>query len=142
MTGLKKSLLALVSAACCSAAVADTYYDSVSLSTSYNMSITGWWETDTEAIYVPAHSILTVTDCDYQPGTMENMILQDEGGLYTGWPYSIQVDDTFINDSEEGTYYYVELDSPVYTDSYDLIHCPASSASVSYRIDSIEDPLP
>jgi hypothetical protein len=142
MTGLKKSLIALVSAACCSIAAADTIYDSVSLSTSYTMSITGWWEMDQEAIYVPAHSILTVTDYSHQSDTMEYMYLQEEGGLYSYWPNYLEVDETFINDSEEGVYYYVELLSSVYTDSYDLIHCPASSASVSYRIDSIEDPLP
>lgn len=142
MTGLKKSLLVLVSAACCSLAAADTIYDSVSLSTSYSMSVTGWWESDQEAIYVPAHSVLTVTDYSHQSDTMENMYLQEESGLYSWWPEVLEVDQTFVNDSEEGVYFYVELTSSVYTDQYDLVHCPASWASVSYRIDSIEDPLP
>lgn len=142
MTGLKKSLIALVSAACCSIAAADTYYGSVSLSTSYTMSITGWWEMDQETIYVPAHSTLTVTAADYQSDTMQNMYLEEEAGLYSYWPDELLVDEPFVNDSEQGVYYYVELKSAVYRDSWDLIHAPASSASVSYRIDSIEDPLP
>lgn len=142
MTRLQKPLMALFAAACCSLAAADPYYDSVSLSTSYSMSITGWWETDYEAIYVPAHSILTITDYSHQSDTMEYMYLQEESGLYSSWPEVLEVEQTFVNDSEQGTYFYVELNSAVYTDSYDLIHCPASSATVSYRIDPIEDPLP
>jgi hypothetical protein len=138
MTGLKKSLIALVSAACCSIAAADPIYGSVELSTSYTMSITGWWEMDQEAIYVPAHSVLTMTDASYQSDTMENMYLEEEAGLYSYWPDELVVEIPFVNDSEQGVYFYVELKSAVYRDSYDLIHAPASSASVSYHIDPIE----
>jgi len=144
MTLLKQSLFAIVSAACCAIAAADTIYDTVSLSTSYTMSITGWAELDQEAVYVPAHSVLTVTDYDYYSDTLgSGYILQEEGGLYNYWPDYFAPEQQFVNDSDEGAYYYLELVSSVYKDWYDLIHCPASSASVSFRIDPIEEePLP
>jgi len=87
MTLLKKSLVAIACAVSCSIAAADTIYDSVSLSTSYTMSITGWSEWDQEAVYVPAHSVLTVTDYDYYSDTMgSEYMLQEEGALYNYWP--------------------------------------------------------
>jgi len=139
MTALKKSLVALVAAACCSIAAADTTYGTVSLSTTYTISITGWAEWDTEAVYVPAHSVLTVTDHESHFDTLgSGYFLQEQGALYNYWPEYFAPELQLVNDSDEGTYYYVELLSSVYTDYYDVIHAPASSASVSYRIDPIE----
>ena len=144
MTLLKKSLLAIVSAACCSIAAADTIYGTANLSTAYTISISGWAEIDQEDVYVPPHSTLTVTDSDYHSDTLGSQyMLQEEGALYNYWPDYFAPELQLINDSDEGAYYHLELFSSVYTDPYDVIHCPASSASVSYRIDPIEEePLP
>ena len=128
MTVLTKSFIAIFSLASCSFAAADTIYDTVYLSTAYDMSVSGWSQWDQEAVYVPAHSTLIVTDYDLYSDTMQNMVLQQDA--------AVRFEGSFVNDSNEGKYYYVELESAVYTDYYDLFHAPASSASVSYQIDS------
>lgn len=138
-----KSLVAMMFVAGCAVASAETYYGSVSLSTPYEMSITGWTTSDGEAIYVPAHASITVTGYDYDTDSSE-YIFQQEGSLifnnyWIDTSLSSDIPETYYNDSEEGVYIYVTLDSWVYQDYYDLIHNPASSASVSYQIDTIEE---
>jgi hypothetical protein len=128
MTRLIKSIALLVSVACCSIATAATLY----LSTSYTYSITGWAEYDQEGVYVPAHSVLTVTDCWFGSDTINNMYLEQECDLY------IPSNGVFVNNTNAPVYYFVELSSAVYRDSYDIIHCPDSSAWVEYQIDPIE----
>lgn len=136
--------MALVCAVGCSIAAADTIYGTATLSTPYSISVSGWAELDQETVYVPPHSVLTVTDYDYYSDTLgSGYMLQEEGALYNYWPNYFAPEEQLVNDSDEGTYYYLELSSYVYIDSYDVINCPASSASVSYRIDPIEEePLP
>jgi hypothetical protein len=129
MTRLMKSLMLLVSVACCSIAAAGTLY----LGTSYTNSVSGWAESDQKGVYVPPHSVLTVTDCWYGSDTMQNMYLAQECDLYIP-SYGV-----FVNDSDSPVYYFVELSSAVYLDSYDIVHCPASSGWVEYQIDPIQE---
>jgi|GEM_PF-6168853 len=136
MKKLTKSLVTILFLASCSFATAETTYGTVSLSTSYDVSISGWSQLDEDTIYVPAHSTLTVTDYDLQSDTIANMYLQQQAALYIDWTDGVEVDVTYVNDSDEGRYYSVQLESAVYTDPWDVIYAPASSASVSYKIDT------
>ena len=72
MTVLTKSFIAIFSLASCSFAAADPIYDTVYLSTAYDMSVSGWSQWDQEAVYVPAHSTLIVTDYDLYSDTMQH----------------------------------------------------------------------
>jgi hypothetical protein len=130
MTLFKKAFLVLASVACFSIAAADTVY----LSTPYSMSVSGWGDFDDEYIYVAPHSVLTVTDCFWEADPMEYL------PHYTAQECELYFDnDIFVNDSEVGVYFHVELSSAVYIDSWDVIHSAESSAWLSYEINPIEE---
>ena len=135
-------MVALLSIACCSVVAAST----LNLSTPYTVSVSGWAESDDDAISVPAHSVLVVTDYGYQSDSIENMSLQQDVSMdipecdY----YDYQTNECFYyNDSDDVRYVGFTLWSAVYVDSYDVINNPVSTGWVSYHIDSLEeDPLP
>jgi hypothetical protein len=136
MTRLIKSFVALLSIACCSMVAAST----LNLSTPYTVSVSGWAESDSEAIVVPARSVLITTDFDYQSDTIENMYLQQDVSMdipdcdY----YDYQTNECFYyNDSDEVRYVWFTLWSAVYVDSYDVINNPESTGWVSYAIESL-----
>ena len=131
-----KSLVALLSIACCSMAAAST----LNLSTPYTTSISGWAETDGEAIIVPAHSVLVMTDFGYQADTIEDMYLQQDVSMdipdCDDWDYQTN-ESYYYNDSDEVRYVWFNLWSAVYVDSWDVINDPVSTGYVTYYIDSL-----
>lgn len=137
MTRLIKSLVALLSIACCSVVAAST----LNLSTPYTVSVSGWAVADDEAIIVPAHSVLITTDdFGYQSDTIENMYLQQEVSMDIPAcdDYDYQTNECFYyNDSDEVRYVWFTLWSAVYVDSWDVINNPVSTGWVSYSIESL-----
>jgi hypothetical protein len=142
MTRLIKSLVALLSIACCSIVAAET----LNLSTPYTVSLSAWVVADDENICIPARSALVMTDFGYQSDTIQNMSLHDE--VTMDIPdcdyYDYQTNECFYyNDSDEVRYVWFTLWSASYVDDNDVINNPISTGWVSYSIDSLEeDPLP
>ncbi len=114
----------------------------LNLSTPYTISVAGWAEADSEAIIIPARSVLVMTDDPgYQSDTIANMYLAQEVSMdipdcdY----YDYNTNECFYyNDSDEVRYVWFTLWSAVYVDGNDVINNPVSTGYVSYYIQSLE----